>query len=150
MAVALRRAVVLVDDQDAALKFYTEAFGCRVLHDAVAEGGQRFLHVAFDGDDAGVWLLRSQSAGASDRIGAQTAGEPVAVLYTDAFDQTVTSWRKHGVRFRVEPTYAGGVRVCHVLDHVGNEFVLVEQALASRVGTAFVPVSEARQRHDAP
>ncbi|GAA4155230.1 hypothetical protein GCM10022286_03900 [Gryllotalpicola daejeonensis] len=142
MAVLLRRAVVLVDDQDAALKFYTEAFGCRVLHDGVAEDGQRFVHVAFAGDDGGVWLLRSQSAEGLARVGAQTGGEPVAVLYTDEFDRTVAAWRENGVRFRIEPTYAAGARVCHVLDLLGNEYVLVEKQATTRVGTAFVPVAD--------
>jgi predicted enzyme related to lactoylglutathione lyase len=60
------------------------------------------------------------------RVGSQSGGEPIAVLYTDDFDATLKSWRSAGVHVSVDPYLADGARVCHVQDLYGNEFVLVQ------------------------
>jgi catechol 2,3-dioxygenase-like lactoylglutathione lyase family enzyme len=126
MTVRLGRVVVLVEDQDDALKFYVEALGCRVLHDAAGPDGRRFVHVSFGEDGPGVWLLQPAGAAGVQRVGSQTGGEPVAVLYTDEFDATLESWRSAGVHVAVDPYHADGARVCHIQDPYGNEFVLVQ------------------------
>jgi predicted enzyme related to lactoylglutathione lyase len=145
MNVRLGRVVILVEDHDKALRFYTEVLGCRVLFDG-AEGGRRYVHVAFGDDEAGVWLLRPESPAGARRVGAQTGGEPVAVVYADALDETLSRWRAAGARVSQEPQGPpDGARFAHVLDLYGNELVLVELPPAprpARVGTAFVPVTD--------
>jgi catechol 2,3-dioxygenase-like lactoylglutathione lyase family enzyme len=128
VAVRLGRVVVLVHHYDEALAFYTEQFGCDVVLDRPGPDGQRFVHVRFPGDTAAIWLLRPGAEAGVDRVGAQTGGEPVAVLYTDDLRELVARWRSRQVRFRVDPYEAEGTQVCHVLDLYGNEFVAVQLA----------------------
>src|SRR5215213_7028641 len=92
VAVRLGRVVVLVHHYDEALAFYTERFGCEVVLDRPGPDGLRFVHVRFPGDAAAIWLLRPGGETGADRVGAQTGGEPVAVLYTDDLE----SWLPGG------------------------------------------------------
>jgi catechol 2,3-dioxygenase-like lactoylglutathione lyase family enzyme len=124
--VRLGRVIVLVRDYDEALDFYTKSFGCEVLEDRLGSKGLRFVHVRFPGDEAAIWLLRPGGEANMDRIGAQTGGEPVAVVYTDDLKLLATAWQDRGVRFSVDPYDAEGAAVCHVLDLYGNEFVAVQ------------------------
>jgi catechol 2,3-dioxygenase-like lactoylglutathione lyase family enzyme len=128
VAVRLGRVVVLVHHYDEALAFYTERFGCEVVLDRPGPDGVRFVHVRFPGDPAAIWLLRPGGETGLDRVGAQTGGEPVAVVYTDDLHELVARWRSGEVRFRVEPYEVEGTQVCHVLDLYGNEFVAVQLA----------------------
>jgi catechol 2,3-dioxygenase-like lactoylglutathione lyase family enzyme len=124
--VRLGRVIVLVRDYNEALRFYTKAFGCEVVEDRPGPGGLRFVHVRFPGDGAAIWLLRPGGDANLERVGAQTGGEPVAVLYTDDLKTLSTEWQDRGVRFSVDLYDAEGAAVCHVLDLYGNEFVAVQ------------------------
>ena len=124
--VALGRVIVLVRDYDEALDFYTKSFGCEVLEDRPGPTDLRFVHDRFPGDAAAIWLLRPGGVAGMDRVGAQTGGEPVAVVYTDDLKALAAEWQERGVRFSVDPYDAEGAAVCHVLDLYGNEFVAVQ------------------------
>jgi predicted enzyme related to lactoylglutathione lyase len=117
---------VLVNDQDEALAFYTNAFGFRVIADQLLDNGFRALHVGPAGSDTGVWLMPAQTEEQRARVGRQTAGEPIGVLYTEDCRETVERLRANGVRIVSEPVDAGGSRFAHLHDLYGNAFVLVE------------------------
>jgi predicted enzyme related to lactoylglutathione lyase len=133
----LGRVVILVRDYDAALGFYQAAFGARVLFDAPTPSGDRYLHIGLGPESAdsvvhsrrapevGFWLLRP--AGAEyERVGRQTGGEPLAVLYTPDVRGALTRvTAAGGVVVRPVET-ADGASFAHVADLYGNEFVLVE------------------------
>jgi predicted enzyme related to lactoylglutathione lyase len=112
----LGRAVLRVDDLDAALAFYL-GLGFSRLVDETRAGGLRLVHVGSDGvAGAGIWLL----PGDPPRNG------PQAVLYVDDLDDALAQVAAHGGRLHREPGTDGGSRFAHVLDPAGNELVLVE------------------------
>lgn len=120
------RVVVLVQDYDAALAFYRAAFGARVLFDAPSPAGDRYLHVGFGpAGGAGVWLLRA-SGEAAARVGRQTAGEPLAVLYTPDVRGAVARAAAAGAEVVRPVESADGASIAHLADLYGNVFVLVE------------------------
>lgn len=123
----LGRLVVLVRDYDEALRFYQEAFGASVIHDAPSPSGDRYLHLGFGDSDAGLWLLRARSEGI-ERVGRQTAGEPLAVFYTEDAAAAVERARTAGATITRPLLSADGATFAHVADLYGNAFVIVELA----------------------
>jgi predicted enzyme related to lactoylglutathione lyase len=136
----LGRLVVLVEDYDAALAFYWAAFGARVLFDAPAPDGGRYLHVGFGaGDDeadarpaagAGIWLLRATGADGG-RVGRQTGGEPLAVFYTPDVRAAVQRAQAAGALVSRAIETVDGASFAHVADLYGNVFVLVQMPVAA-------------------
>ena len=140
-SLSVGRLVVLVRDYDDALAFYRAAFGARVLFDAPSPTGDRYLHVGL-GDDAsveddgaappvGFWLMRASGADA-ERVGRQTGGQPLAVLYTSDAASAVARVQAAGGAVPRPLRTADGATFAHVADLYGNEFVLVE--LGARAG----------------
>ncbi len=130
------RTVVLVRDYDEALAFYQAAFGARVLFDAPSPNGDRYLHVALSAGaeseasaTPGFWLLRA-SGEDTLRVGDQTGGQPLAVLYTKDAPAAVARVEAAGGPVRRPMASAGGARFAHVADLYGNEFVIVELIVA--------------------
>ena len=131
----LGRLVVLVEDYEEALAFYRVAFGARVLYDAPAPAGGRYLHVGFgaghdEPDDgpaagAGIWLLRA-TGGDEGRVGRQTGGEPLAVFYTLDVQAAVERAKGAGAAIVRALETADGASFAHVADLYGNVFVLVQ------------------------
>ena len=122
----LGRLVVLVREYEPALAFYRAAFGARVLFDAPSPAGGRYLHVGFGPEDgAGLWLLRAGGEAAA-RVGRQTAGEPLAVLYTPNVRAAVARAAAAGAEVVRPVDSADGASFAHLADLYGNVFVLVE------------------------
>lgn len=73
---ALGRAVLLVDDADAAVAFYDRALGFRVLHDQTTDGNRR-VHIGVPGQDGvGIWLIPVASEDDRALVGRQSGGYP--------------------------------------------------------------------------
>ena len=135
----LGRLVVLVEDYDAALAFYRSAFGARVLFDAPAPAGGRYLHVGFGMEEdetsagvavgAGIWLLRATGA-EGGRVGRQTGGEPLGVFYTPDVQAAVQRAQFAGAAVVRALDTADGSSFAHVADLYGNVFVLVQMSSA--------------------
>ncbi|HYD59492.1 MAG TPA: VOC family protein [Noviherbaspirillum sp.] len=129
----LGRLVVLVRDYDAALDFYSTAFGARVLFDAPSPTGDRYLHVGFGAEagqpDArtGIWLLRATGSDL-ELVGRQAGGQPLAVFYTTDVRAAVERVAAAGGRVVRPVVTADGASFAHVTDLYGNEFVLVQLA----------------------
>jgi len=131
---AIGRLVVLVREYEEALAFYRAAFGARVLFDAPSPTGDRYLHVGFGdavaGDDdspaVGFWLLRASGAHDAERVGRQTGGQPLAVLYTPDAAAAVARVEAAGGSVPRPLRTADGATFAHVADLYGNEFVLVQ------------------------
>jgi catechol 2,3-dioxygenase-like lactoylglutathione lyase family enzyme len=113
------RAVLLVDDLDAALAFYHDVLGFEVLHDS-ADGGSRYLHVGVPGQHGvGVWLM--------PRGGATppASGPPALVLYAADRDTVRTLLEDHGADVWAVADDPGS-RSLHTRDPAGNVLVVAE------------------------
>lgn len=131
-SISLGRLVLLVRDYDAAVQFYQDAFGAVVLFDATSPDGQRYVHVGFDADRqrgdvpaAGFWFLQANGAD-TGRVGNQSGGHPLAVLYTKDCASAMDRFVGAGGTVRRPMTEADGAAFAHVADLYGNEFVLVQ------------------------
>ena len=116
------RTVVLVRDQDAALRFYREAFGARVIHDST-DDGFRYLHLSIGA--GGLWLIPADP-GSDDTVGRQTGAHPLGVIYVDDLELVVDSAVAAGSIVLKESAEDATARFVHVSDVDGNELVLVQ------------------------
>src|SRR5882724_998830 len=97
MQTKLGRVVILVDDYDKAFEFYERNFYCRKIHESTANG-QRYLHIAFSGnEDIGIWFLKAGN-NQKENIGTQTAGQPTLVIYTDDIEELYSHVQSNQVR----------------------------------------------------
>jgi catechol 2,3-dioxygenase-like lactoylglutathione lyase family enzyme len=126
--VSIGRTTILVNDLDTAKAFYTDAFDFATLYDGEVAPGLRTVHIGPDGPrGSGLWLMKTTSVAGVARVGAQTAGEPALVFYTESLSEDLARLASLGVAPIVAPfTNDAGFRYAHVLDNSGNEIVLVE------------------------
>ena len=97
---------VLVDDQDKALKFYTEVLGF-VKKTDVPTGEFRWLTVVSPEGPDGVELLLEPNDNPAARAYQQAifeAGIPATAFGVDDIQSEYERMRQHGVRFTMEPT----------------------------------------------
>ena len=98
---------VMVDDQDKALKFYTEKLGFVVKNDMPMGGGARWLTVTSPEGIEGVELLLEPLGFEPARTyqkAVRDAGMPLTVFFTDDLDAEYAKLKARGVVFVVEPT----------------------------------------------
>jgi catechol 2,3-dioxygenase-like lactoylglutathione lyase family enzyme len=119
---------LLVHDLDATKDFYMKAFGFNCLYDGEVAPGLRTVHVGPGGQaEPGLWLLKATSPEGTTRIGAQTAGEPALVFYTESLADDLRHLETLGVSpLRPVAGSLSGTKFAHVVDNNGNEIVLVE------------------------
>ena len=111
-----------MDDQDRALKFYTEVLGFVKKRDMPA-GEFRWLTVVSPDDPEGTELLLEPS----DNLAAQTyqktvfeQGIPLTAFATDDIQKESVRMKKLGVKFALEPTNMGPVTQAVFDDTCGN------------------------------
>ena len=125
----LGRVVILVKDYDEAFNFYEENLGCRKFFDLTDENGMRFLHVSFNSESsAGIWFMKATSVEEIARVGNQTAGRPVFVLYTDSFEEQLEKFVENNIKIVKDPEVNEESMSLNFLDLYGNEIVLVQLA----------------------
>jgi catechol 2,3-dioxygenase-like lactoylglutathione lyase family enzyme len=120
------RVVVLVRDYDEAIAWYAK-LGFVSLVDQPLPDGRRFVHLGLPSQPGvGVWLMEPATSDGRERVGRQTGGEPLLVLYTDDLDATLAELRAAGVASIGEPQRDEASAYVHVHDLYGNRIVLVE------------------------
>jgi predicted enzyme related to lactoylglutathione lyase len=126
--VTIGRLTLLVHDLDETKDFYANAFGFHTLFVGEVAPGFRTVHIG-PGDltDTGLWLIKATSQESKTRVGAQTAGEPALVFYTDTLRNDLDRLESMGV-VPVKPVTGSpsGTLFAHIRDNNGNEIVLVE------------------------
>jgi predicted enzyme related to lactoylglutathione lyase len=121
----LGRIVILIEDYDQALQFYSEKLGFEKIVDIDA-GERRYLHIRLPGQgNTGIWLMKAESDAERARIGNQTAGQPCMVFYTDDFNSTYNELVRKDVRFVKAPREEAGATFAHFVDLYGNEIIMV-------------------------
>ncbi len=122
----LARATVLVSDLDAAIEFYGR-LGFRVLHDS--DGPPvRLVHVGLPGQEPiGLWLMQAGPE-AAERVGDQTGGHPLLVLYVDNAAAEYERLSGQDVELGDPPVGTSDSPHFMARDLVGNGLVFVQLA----------------------
>ena len=113
---------VLVDDQEKALRFYTDILGFVKKHD-VPMGGDRWLTVVSPQDPDGTELLLEPSghpAAKPFKDALVADGIPFTQFAVDDVQREYERLRGLGVRFTQEPTVMGPVTSAVLDDTCGN------------------------------
>jgi catechol 2,3-dioxygenase-like lactoylglutathione lyase family enzyme len=118
---------LMVDDQEKALRFYTDVLGFR-LHTEIPLGEHRWLTVAVtDGPDAFQVSLEPDAHPAARAFkAAMTAdGIPMTSFAADDVEAETARLKARGVRFTQEPLSMGGVTTAVFEDTCGNLIQIV-------------------------
>jgi predicted enzyme related to lactoylglutathione lyase len=127
---------VLVDDQDKALKFYTDVLGF-VKKTEIPMGEFKWLTVVSKDDDNGVELLLEPMGFPPSRTYQQALKEakiPYTLFFVDDLEEEYERLKSLGVVFVHPPTDAGPTKIAVLDDTCGNNIQLVEVLWNQRAG----------------
>src|SRR6266536_4157708 len=113
---------VYVDDQDKALRFYTEVLGFAKKTD-VRQGPYRWLTVASPEEPDGTELqlaLNDNPAARSDQQAIFQQGQPAAMFYTDDVKGDYERIKARGAEFTMPPTDVTASTIAMLNDTCGN------------------------------
>lgn len=120
---------VLVDDQDKALKFYTEVLGF-VEKMNMPMGKFKWLTVVSPDGPSDIELLLEPNENPAAQVfqkALKEEGIPLTAFFVDDIRSEFERMKKLGVTFTVEPTQAGPVTVAVFDDTCGNLIQIVQQ-----------------------
>jgi catechol 2,3-dioxygenase-like lactoylglutathione lyase family enzyme len=127
MTIRIHLTSVYVDDQERALRFYTDVLGFETRHDMPLGNGDRWLTVAAPGQD-GVELLLEPAghpAVGPYRDSVTSDGIPLASFAVDDVAAEHERLTAAGVTFTQPPTTMGPVTTAVLDDTCGNLIQLV-------------------------
>jgi len=119
---------VMVDDQDKALKFYTEVLGF-VVSKNIPCGEFKWLTVVSPEEPGGVELLLEPMGFPPARTYQQAlfeAGIPLTAFNVDDIQQEYERMEKLGVTFKTKPTPMGPATIAVFEDTCGNLIQLIQ------------------------
>jgi len=122
---------VLVDDQEKALRFYTEKLGFEKKTDIPVDGENRWLTVVSPEEPGGVELLLEPSghpAAAPFKKALMADGIPATSFMVGDLDAEFARLRDLGVSFTQDPMDAGPVRMAVFDDTCGNLIQIVQMS----------------------
>ena len=113
---------VHVDDQEKALRFYTDVLGF-VKKTDFSQGPYRWLTVASPEDPDGTELqlaLNGDPAAKAYQQAMFQQGQPAAMFFTDDVQADYERMRARGAEFTMPPTDVTGSRIAMLNDSCGN------------------------------
>ena len=113
---------IYVDDQEKALRFYTEVLGFVKKAD-VSQGPFRWLTVASPEDPDGTELqlaLNDNPAAKAYQQALFQQGQPAAMFFTDDVQADCDRMKAGGAEFTMPPTDVTGSRIAKLNDTCGN------------------------------
>ena len=113
---------IMVDDQNKALRFYTEVLGFRKKHE-IPVGEYRWLTVTSPEGPDDLELSLEPNANPAAKAFQQamfTQGIPLAAFEVSDIQGEYARLLKQGVAFTVEPTGTGAVTIAILSDTCGN------------------------------
>jgi predicted enzyme related to lactoylglutathione lyase len=113
---------VYVDDQDKALRFYTEVLGF-VKKTDFSQGPFRWLTVASPEEPKGTELqlaLNNNPAAKTFQQAMFEQGQPAAMFFTDDLQADYERMKARGASFTKPPTDATGSKIAQLNDTCGN------------------------------
>src|SRR6478736_2530395 len=119
---------VYVNNQDNALRFYTEVLGFAKKTD-FSQGPFRWLTVASPEEPAGTELqlaLNDNPAATTYQQAMFQQGQPAAMFYTDDVQADYERIKARGAEFTMPPTKVTGSTIAMVNDTCGNLIQLVQ------------------------
>jgi predicted enzyme related to lactoylglutathione lyase len=125
---------VYVDDQDKALRFYTEVLGFAKKAD-FSNGPFRWLTVASPEEPDGTQLQLALNNNPAAKVYQQAMfqqGQPAAMFYTDDVKSDYERIKAHGAEFTMPPTSVPGATIAMLKDTCGNLIQLTQLARYSR------------------
>ena len=121
---------VFVDNQDRALRFYTEVLGFAKKTD-FSQGPFRWLTVASPEEPKGTQLqlaLNNNPAAKAYQEAIFQQGQPAAMFYTDDVKGDYERIKARGAQFTMQPTDVTGSTIAMLNDTCGNLIQLVQLA----------------------
>ncbi|HSX03565.1 MAG TPA: VOC family protein [Rhabdochlamydiaceae bacterium] len=123
MIKGIRHVTICVEDQDRALKFYTEKLGFILLVDTpMGNGKQRWIELAIPNAETLVTLFTPE--GHEDRVGTSSN----VIFTTDNIEKTYTELKTRGVNFTKAPANEPWGSYALFQDSEGNTFCLSSSA----------------------
>lgn len=113
---------IYVDDQEKALRFYTDVLGF-VKKDDISQGGFRWLTVASPEEPDGTQLQLAPNDNPAARTYQQALveqGQPAAMFYVDDVQSEYERLRAAGVAFTMPPMKVTGSTIAILDDTSGN------------------------------
>jgi predicted enzyme related to lactoylglutathione lyase len=124
---------VYVNDQDKALRFYTEVLGFTKKTD-FSQGPFRWLTVASPEEPDGTELQLALNNNPAAKVYQQEIfqqGQPAAMFYTEDVKGDYERIKAHGAEFTMPPTDVTGSTIAMLNDTCGNLIQLVQLARKS-------------------
>ena len=119
---------VYVDDQDKALRFYTEVLGF-VKKTDFSQGPYRWLTVASDEEPEGTELqlaLNNNPAAKAYQQALFQQNQPAAMFYSNDIEADYGRMKAHGAEFTMPPTDVTASKIAMVKDTCGNLIQLTQ------------------------
>jgi predicted enzyme related to lactoylglutathione lyase len=119
---------VYVDDQEKALRFYTEVLGFVKKND-FSQGPFRWLTVASAEEPEGVELqlaLNNNPAAKTYQQAIFQQSQPAAMFFTDDVQADYERMKAHGAEFTMQPKDVTGSKIAMVNDTCGNLIQLTQ------------------------
>jgi predicted enzyme related to lactoylglutathione lyase len=113
---------IFVDDQDKALKFYTEVLGFQKKHEFSA-GNYKWLTVVSPEEPEGVQLVLELNANPAAKTFQQEIhrqGIPAANFFVADVEKEHARLKEHNVKFTKDPTKTTGSTIAVLDDTCGN------------------------------
>ena len=118
----IKLTIVYVDDQERALRFYTEVLGFVKTAD-FSQGPFRWLTVASPEEPKGTELqlaLNDNPAAKAYQQAMFKQGLPAAMFFTDDVQADYERMKARGAEFTMPPTDVTGSKIAKVTDTCGN------------------------------
>jgi predicted enzyme related to lactoylglutathione lyase len=122
MPMKIKLTSVYVDDQDKALRFYTEVLGFNKKTD-FSQGPFRWLTVTSADEPQGTELqlaLNNNPAAKAYQQALFQQGQPAVMFFTDDIKGDYTRIKARGAEFAMPPTEVTGSTIAQVNDTCGN------------------------------
>ena len=121
---------VIVEDYDAAIRFFIDVLGFELVEDSPATSthtgaAKRWVVVRPPGAATGILLARADGETQRAAIGEQFAGRVGMFLRVDDFDATLAKLRAANVEIVTEPRRESYGQVCVFRDLAGNRWDLL-------------------------
>jgi len=113
---------IYVDDQEKALRFYSEKLGFAKKTD-VSNGGFRWLTVTSPDDPDGIELqlaLNNNPAAKAYQEAMFKQNQPAVMFFTDDIKADYEAIKARGVEFTMPPTAVTGSTIAQLADTCGN------------------------------